>query len=106
MLKSILAARRAWALQAIEEKSGIDLSREGLRKAPSVEIFQLFQLEKLAKEMADCMVCECELQQPQPQANLADILEVLEHTKGVGPKLLETIREELADVMPEATETA
>jgi hypothetical protein len=102
MKKSILAARRAWALQAIEEKSGIDLSRAALRKAPSVEIFQLFQLERLAEEMTSC----AHEPQPQVQADLAVILEVLEHTKGVGPKLLETIKEELADVVPEATDSA
>lgn len=98
MHRSILAARRAHALEKIEKESGIDLSRNALNRAPTTEIFQLFQLEKLAEEIGSAVAPST----PPAQADLDSIIEVLEHTKGVGPKLLELIREELADVIPEA----
>lgn len=91
MDRGILAARRAWALEEIEEKSGLDLSREALRKAPSVEIFQLFQLEKLAEEL-DCK-CTC---RPGPTA--AEIMDAIDQAKGVGPSMSVKIEGILSDL--------
>lgn len=85
MERSILAARRAWAIEDIQKKSGIDLSREALRKAPSVEIFQLFQLEKVARELGSV----------NEEKIIAELLAKIENISGVGSSTMEKIKKEL-----------
>ena len=84
MDRSILAARRHTALMIIEEKSGIDISRDTLPKSPSTEIFQLFQLEKLAIEMSDLN-------------SLEEILSKIENVQGGGEALYGKIEKALRE---------
>ena len=84
MNRGVLAGRRLAAIKEIEDKTGIDISRAVLPKAPDGEHFQLFQLEKLAREI-------------QEDNQVEMILEKLGSISGVGPALMEKIVEALAE---------
>ena len=86
MDRGTLAGRRELALEEIEEKCGVDISRAALSKAPSTEIFQLFQLEKLASSM-----------EPRDEKFLEEMLERISTIKGVGPSLYKRIEKALRE---------
>ena len=81
-----MAARRQVAIEEIERKTEINVSRVALPKANAVDLFQLFQLEKLAQEL--------------PEANadtLEEVLHKIFNVPGVGPALFEKIKAALKE---------
>lgn len=86
MDRGVLAARRQTAIEKIEKKTGIDISRNAMPKAQSVELFQLFQLEALAREIK-------EPEENTAPQNVDEILKTIKNIKGVGPALFDKIDE-------------
>lgn len=89
MDRSILAARRGRAMETIEENFRVDISRSALPKAPTTELFQLFQLEKIAETLEGFSFDE--------KDPLEEILLTIYDVPGVGEKLYEKIEEALRE---------
>lgn len=92
MHKGAYAKRKAEAIAEIGRKTGIDLSPGSLgHKAPSVEIRDLFQLEKIARELPE--------QRPEDAEIIAidEAVEIIGGVKGVGVSLTAKIEKALRE---------
>lgn len=94
MDKGIMAARKQLAMEKIQRKSGIDLSRGSLPvRSKNTELTQLYQLEKLARELPEFV----EVEEQESSVFGDEILETIANVNGVGPALMDKIKKELAD---------
>ena len=105
MNRGTMMGRIKVAIREIQRKTDIDISKSKLPRARTTELRMMFQLEKLAREMPEPVQLDDIPKPPAPiaapSAGKEDIMEVLGHTKGIGPALLEKIGKELDDVFPE-----
>lgn len=105
MNRGTMMGRISIAIREIQRKTDIDISRSKLPRARTTELRMMFQLEKLALEMPEPVQVDDIPEPPAPvaipSAGKDDIMEVLGHTKGIGPALLKKIGKELDDVFTE-----
>mgnify|MGYP000871520464 CR=1 FL=1 len=84
---SQLAARRAAAIERIVAASDLDLSLTGLPRMPDTAHREMHILENIADHL--------EAQQAGGAPDMAAVLQAIEGVSGVGPALLEKIKDAL-----------
>jgi len=94
MHQRALAKRRALALMRLADLTGIDLSRSALPKSPTLEVYQLHQLEKLVEELPTVLEAQQGLEELRQQVR-KETLKTLWGTEGIGPATMQKIEKAL-----------